>query len=76
MTLVNDLERCHIGYLLALVASRLLTRSEVVRTDALRSVAAAYTRQEARVLAQAAGMTGARIVSRWPFRFLLSWVRT
>jgi 2-polyprenyl-3-methyl-5-hydroxy-6-metoxy-1,4-benzoquinol methylase len=75
MTLVNDLERCYIGYLVALLASRVLTRSEVVHTDALRSVAGAYTRQEVRVLAHTAGMTRARVVSRWPFRFLLSWVR-
>jgi SAM-dependent methyltransferase len=73
LVLVNDLERSATGLLLAHVVSRLLTTSEVVHVDGPRSVAGAFTMVEARSLAERAGLHGARVSWRWPFRWLLSW---
>jgi SAM-dependent methyltransferase len=75
LVLVNDLRRCRAGWLLAYAATRLLSRSPVVHTDGPRSVAAAFTLDEAIDLAACAGLTGATVVPRWPFRFLLTWRR-
>lgn len=76
MVIVSDLRRSQLGYALAWVASRALTRSDVVRVDALRSVQAAYTIDEMRDLAQAAGLHGADVRRRWPQRLVLLWNRT
>ncbi|HTU26576.1 MAG TPA: methyltransferase domain-containing protein [Pirellulales bacterium] len=76
LVLVNDLSRSRLGYLVALVACATITRSEVVRTDGPRSVAAAFRPREALALASRAGLAGTRVRRRWPFRFLLSWERT
>lgn len=73
LVLVNDLERSRIGLLLAHVVGRLLTTSDVVHVDGPRSVEGAFTREEARALAERAGLVGARVGWRWPFRWLLSW---
>jgi 2-polyprenyl-3-methyl-5-hydroxy-6-metoxy-1,4-benzoquinol methylase len=75
LVLVNDLERSATGLLLAHVVGRLLTTSEVVHVDGPRSVEGAFTRAEARALAERAGLHGARVNWRWPFRWLLSWRR-
>jgi 2-polyprenyl-3-methyl-5-hydroxy-6-metoxy-1,4-benzoquinol methylase len=75
LMLVNDLRRSRRGLLLAHVAARLLTRSPVVRADAPRSVRAAFTLGEVRRLAAAAGLHDAKVVPRWPCRFLLAWYR-
>src|SRR5262249_23473141 len=69
--LVNDLRRSLPGLVAAYAGSRILTRSSVVRTDALLSVRAGYTMAEARGLATAASLKSARIMPRWPFRWLL-----
>jgi SAM-dependent methyltransferase len=73
LLLVNDLRRCRRGFLLAHAATRVLTTSAVVHTDGPRSVEAAFTVAEARALASAARLEEARVVRRWPFRFLLTW---
>lgn len=73
LVLVNDLVRSSAGYSLAWLATRVLTRSPVVHVDGPRSVAAAFTLHEARELAEAAGLCGAKIVPRWPCRYLLMW---
>jgi 2-polyprenyl-3-methyl-5-hydroxy-6-metoxy-1,4-benzoquinol methylase len=73
MVLVNDLRRGRAGYALAWLAARLLTRSPVVHVDGPRSVAAAFTLDEALQLAERAGLHGARIQRRWPCRYLLAW---
>jgi 2-polyprenyl-3-methyl-5-hydroxy-6-metoxy-1,4-benzoquinol methylase len=73
LVLVNDLRRSVAGLLLAAAACRLLTRSPVVRVDGPRSAAAAWTPVEAAKLAQRAGLHGAVVARRWPFRFLLTW---
>jgi 2-polyprenyl-3-methyl-5-hydroxy-6-metoxy-1,4-benzoquinol methylase len=73
--LINDLERSGLGLALAHVAVRLLTTSDVVHVDGPRSVESAFTRQEARDLAEQAGLHGAVVKWRWPFRYLLTWSR-
>lgn len=75
LVLVNDLVRSRLGYLLASVGGRALTRCDVVHVDGPRSVAAAFTRSEARQLAERAGLHDAIVSPRWPCRYLLSWSR-
>ncbi|HHN77249.1 MAG TPA: methyltransferase domain-containing protein [Phycisphaerales bacterium] len=69
---VTDLVRSRTGYLLASMASRMVTRSAVVHTDALLSVRAAMTPGELAGLASRAGMADARIRRIWPERMLLT----
>jgi 2-polyprenyl-3-methyl-5-hydroxy-6-metoxy-1,4-benzoquinol methylase len=71
--LVNDLRRTRLGYALAWLGGRLLTRSPIVHVDGPMSVAAAFTCQEALELAGEAGLSGATCCRRWPQRFLLTW---
>jgi SAM-dependent methyltransferase len=75
LVLINDLVRCRTGWMLAHVAGRVLTTSDVVRIDGPLSVRAAFTRAEAAQLAQRAGLDGTTILPRWPRRFLLRWHR-
>ncbi len=75
LVLVSDLRRCGPGLALAFLATHLFTRSDVARTDALRSARAAFTLEEAAALAGQAGLAGAAVARRWPFRFLLTWER-
>ena len=64
-----------LGYLLALIGTRVLSRSPIVHVDGPRSVRAAFTVFEALQLAEHAGLHGATIGWRWPFRFLMEWRR-
>jgi 2-polyprenyl-3-methyl-5-hydroxy-6-metoxy-1,4-benzoquinol methylase len=73
--LVSDLIRSRVGLVLAHVAGRILTTSHVVHVDGPRSVEGAFTREEARTLAERAGLHGATVRWRWPFRYLLKWDR-
>lgn len=75
LVLVSDLERSAIGLSLAFGVSRILTRSSVVHTDAVRSVRAAFTRNEVRQMAEHEGLSGATVRWRWPWRYLLQWSR-
>jgi 2-polyprenyl-3-methyl-5-hydroxy-6-metoxy-1,4-benzoquinol methylase len=75
LVLINDLERSLAGLLLAYLGTRVLSGSPVVHTDGPLSVAAAFTRDEALALARRAGLDGAVVQRRWPFRYLLSWSR-
>jgi 2-polyprenyl-3-methyl-5-hydroxy-6-metoxy-1,4-benzoquinol methylase len=75
LVLVNDLVRGVGGLLLARVGTRLLSRSWVVHTDGPRSVEGAFTMAELRTLADEAGLRGATVGWRWPFRMLLTWRR-
>jgi len=70
---VTDLRRTGLGALFTWVGCRVLSRSEVFRVDGMRSVAAAFTIDEARALAERAGLAGARISRIWPQRWLLTW---
>ena len=73
LVLVNDLVRSWAGFTLAYLGTRILTRSPVVHTDGPRSVEGAFTLQEARSLAERAGLHGATVERRWPCRYLLAW---
>ena len=73
MVLINDLERCLSGYLLVRAATPLITRSTVVHSDGLRSVAGAFSLEESQQLAIDAGLATAQIRRCWPFRFVLTW---
>jgi 2-polyprenyl-3-methyl-5-hydroxy-6-metoxy-1,4-benzoquinol methylase len=75
LVLVNDLLRSRVGLLLARIGTHLLSRSEVVHVDGPRSVQGAFTVEEARALAERAGLSGATVERRWPCRFLLTRVR-
>ena len=72
---MNDLRRCRLGYAAAGLGTRLLSRSRIVHTDGPRSVQAAFTPAEAFVLADRAGLRGARVTRLFPFRWLLTWSR-
>jgi len=71
-----DLDRSQGGLLLAQIASRVLTRSAVVHTDAALSVRGAFTQNEARNLAVRAGLCEANVRAAWPYRWVLWWRRT
>ena len=73
LLLVNDLRRSQLGWLVAWLGCRALTRSRVVHVDGPLSVRAAFTIAEARTLAQKAGLDGALVRRRWPWRWLLTW---
>jgi SAM-dependent methyltransferase len=73
MLLINDLVRSRAGFLLAYLGTRVLSTSPVVHTDGPRSVEGAFTLEEARALAEQAGLEGASVAPRWPCRYLLTW---
>lgn len=73
--LVNDLRRVRLGYWLAWLATRTMTRSRVVHIDSLLSIRAAFTIEEVRRLAAESGLGSARFTKCWPYRFLLDWRR-
>jgi len=75
LLVVCDLNRSYSGYALATGASRLLTRSPVVHTDAPLSVRSAFTAEEASQLARDAGLEGALVERCWPKRWRLTWWR-
>jgi SAM-dependent methyltransferase len=72
---VSDLRRTRLGAAFTWAGCRMLSRSEVFRVDGMRSVAAAFTTDEARSLAAAAGFDGAQVGQVWPQRWLLTWWR-
>ena len=71
--LINDLVRSRPGFLFAYWGVRIVTRNAIVHTDGPRSVEGAFTIEEAAHLAHDAGLAGASIAAKWPFRFLLDW---
>jgi len=75
MVVVNDLARSVTGLALAYVGTRLLSASDIVRTDGPQSARAAYAIDEVRTLARLAGLHGATVFPRWPCRFQLTWRR-
>ena len=75
MILISDLTRSRLGWLAAYLVTRMLTTSDVVHVDGPLSVQGAFTPTEALALAHQAGLHGATVVRRWPFRFLLTWGR-
>ena len=73
---VSDLRRTRLNLLAAIVASRVVTRSPVVRFDAPASVRAAYTCAEIGKIAASAGLSDVRIRRAWPQRMTLTWETT
>ena len=71
--LVDDLVRSRLGFALVWMGSYLLTSSPVVHVDGPLSVRAALSIDEARDLAERAGLHGATFRRHWPERFLLTW---
>jgi hypothetical protein len=55
--------------------TRAFSRSRVFHHDGPVSVRAAYTPDELRALAQAAGLQGARVRRQAPWRMVLTWQR-
>jgi len=76
MVLIYDLLRHRRGLILAYIGTHLLSSSDIVHVDGPLSVRAAYTLDEVRKLAGAAGLNGATVNRRWPCRFLLSWTKS
>ena len=76
LVLVNDLQRSPLNYGMVWLGSRLLSRSPVVRTDALLSMKNAFTAAEVSALAKAAGLKNFVIHTRFPARLLLSWKKS
>lgn len=75
MAVVNDLVRGRVNLGLVWVASRLLSRSPVVRFDGPVSVRAAFTPAELLALAADAGLAGATVRRSFPCRMQLIWSR-
>jgi len=73
---VADLDRSRAGMALAWLGAHALSRSPVVHFDATASVRAAHAPDEFLRMAIDAGMTGARVRRRIPFRWVLEWDRT
>jgi 2-polyprenyl-3-methyl-5-hydroxy-6-metoxy-1,4-benzoquinol methylase len=72
---VQDLLRSRLSYWFARAGTRLLLLNDICRLDGRTSVEGAFTRDEARGLAMAAGLKNAEIVPHFPFRYLIRWVR-
>lgn len=72
---VADLDRSRGGLALAWLGAHALSRSPVVHFDATASVRAAHAPDEALSMAREAGMPGARVHARIPFRWVLEWER-
>ena len=76
LVVISDLVRSRTGLALAYLGTRLLSTSIVVHLDGPRSVLAAYTLDEVRMLSTRAGMDNPAISQRWPCRYLLMWERS
>jgi SAM-dependent methyltransferase len=73
LAVIQDLRRERAGAALAWLASRTLTRSAVVRDDALLSVAAAFDAGEVERLALHAELPHVHVERIWPWRWQLAW---
>jgi len=73
--IVDDLRRTRLGYGLAWIGCRLITRSPMVHVDGPLSVQGAFTLGEVRSLAERAGYQNAQVVKHWPQRYLMTWQR-
>jgi len=74
--IVNDLVRSPLNLASIALASRILTRSPVVHTDAALSARAAFTRDELLGFADRAGLEGATIKFGGISRMMLVWRKT
>lgn len=70
---ISDLRRTQLGYAMASLGVRLLSRSHIVHVDGPLSVRGAFSTDEAIALAETAGLNGrASIRHIWPQRFLMT----
>ena len=76
LVLVDDLIRSRLGFALAWIGTRLLSRSWVVHTDGPLSVRGAFQPDEMMSIAKQAGMKNAQIKCSWPERYLLTWAHS
>ena len=76
LVLVDDLIRSQMGFVLAWIGTRLLSRSWVVHTDGPLSVRGALQPDEMMSIAKQAGLKDAQIKRSWPERYLLSWAHS
>lgn len=74
--LIDDLLRTPLGYALAWIGCRLLSRSHVVHYDGPVSVQGAFSLEELRSLLEEAGLHSATVTRHWPKRFLATWWRS
>ena len=73
LVLVDDLRRTRLGYWLAWLGCRILTRCHVVHVDGPMSVEGAFTSNEALGIAAKAGLQFATLEHHWPQRFTMAW---
>lgn len=73
--LVDDLRRTRLGYRLAQLGCRVLTRSHIVHVDGPLSVRAAFTEREILSLSREAKLPDPTFRRHWPQRFLMRWER-
>tara|TARA_Y100000589_G_scaffold326773_1_gene367198 strand:+ start:1936 stop:2634 length:699 start_codon:yes stop_codon:yes gene_type:complete len=73
LLIVNDIRRDWMNLMLANIVPQILTRSDVVHVDAVRSVRAAYSVEEFRSLAVSAGLHSAEVRKIFPRRMVLTW---
>ncbi len=71
LVIIDELNRSPTGYLLALLGTRLLSRSRVVHVDGPRSVRSAFSTTEVAELARQAALGSVQIQRRWPSRWML-----
>lgn len=70
---IEDLRRTHLGYALCWLGTRTLSRSPIVHTDGLLSVAAAFSLDEFAHLVGRAGVSHPSVTKHWPERLMVSW---
>jgi 2-polyprenyl-3-methyl-5-hydroxy-6-metoxy-1,4-benzoquinol methylase len=73
LLVITDLRRSALGWLVAWLGCRVLSRSAIVRFDGPVSVRAAWTPRELTVMAAEAGLSSASVRPIWPWRMQLIW---
>jgi len=71
---IQDLVRSPLSYWFARLGTGVLLLSDICREDGRTSVEGAFNSVEARQLADKAGLARAKVVRRFPFRYLIRWV--
>lgn len=69
--IINDLHRSRVAYVLIYILTRLLTQNRLTRYDAPVSVMNAFTPEEMRTMAQAAGWQQFEVNRHFPYRIAL-----
>jgi ubiquinone/menaquinone biosynthesis C-methylase UbiE len=73
---ISDLSRSRLALVLTWITTRLISRSHVFHVDGPKSVRAAFRGSELAAMADRAGLVGACVRSRFPFRLMLVWCKT